>query len=125
MLDQDPQAIGVLSCSQPTFNPYWVGVVDRGGYIAPAFPEYARLTRRQDVPPFYRINGLLFAWRRDFAAAAPAGWSPEGHRMLEVPEIRAISIDDLFEFRLAEHLLATGAVELPWLCTHAGTTGRA
>ena len=121
LLASDAEAVGVLSCSQPSFNPYWVGVVERDGYVVPVFPQYASMTRRQDVPPFYRINGLLYLWRRDFAADAPSNWSARGHRMIEVPEMRSISIDDLLEFRMAEYLLATGAVQLPWLAESASS----
>jgi CMP-N,N'-diacetyllegionaminic acid synthase len=113
LLDGDANAQGVIACSKPTFNPFWVGVVEQGPYMAPAFagPEYAR---RQDVPSFLRINGALYLWRRDFIARG-ASWRDEPHRVLEIPEARAFSIDDLYEFQLAEQLLGAGLVELPWL----------
>lgn len=113
LLDGDPAAQGVIACSRPTFNPFWVGVVERGGYLAPAFPgaEYAR---RQDVPAFLRINGSLYLWRRDFIERG-ASWRDVPHLALEIPEARAFSIDDLHEFHVAEQLIAAGLVELPWL----------
>jgi CMP-N,N'-diacetyllegionaminic acid synthase len=113
LLDGDPNAQGVIACSKPTFNPFWVGVVERGPYIAPAFdgPEFQR---RQDVPAFMRINGALYLWRREFIERG-ASWRDEPHRALEIPESRAFSIDDLYEFELAEQLIATGLVDLPWL----------
>lgn len=113
MLETDAQAQGVMSCSKPTFNPFWVGVVEKDRYLAPAFPgpEYAR---RQDVPTFLRINGALYLWRRDFIERG-ASWRDEPHRALEMPEARSFSIDDLYEFQLAEQLIAAGLVELPWL----------
>jgi CMP-N,N'-diacetyllegionaminic acid synthase len=113
LLDSDPAAQGVIACSQPTFNPFWVGVVEKGAYMAPAFegPEYQR---RQDVPKFMRINGSLYLWRRDFLASG-ASWRDAPHRALEIPEARAFSIDDLYEFQLAEQLVAAGLVELPSL----------
>ena len=113
LLDGDPQAQGVIACSQPTFNPFWVGVVEKDRYLVPAFasPEYAR---RQDVPTFLRINGALYLWRRDFIDRG-ASWRDEPHLVLEIPEARAFSIDDLYEFQLAEQLLTSKLVELPWL----------
>ena len=113
LLEADPNAQGVMACSIPTFNPFWVGVVEQGAYLAPAFPgeEYAR---RQDVPKFLRINGALYLWRRDFIERG-ASWRDVPHRALELPEARAFSIDDLYEFQLAEQLIAAGLVELPWL----------
>lgn len=117
LLAGDPAAHGVIACSKPTFNPFWVGVVEREGYMTPAFAgaEYAR---RQDVPPFFRINGALYLWRRDFVARG-ASVRDEPHRILEIPEARAFSIDDLFEFQVAEQLIAAGLVELPWLAKKA------
>ena len=113
LLESDAAAQGVIACSKPTFNPFWVGVVERGAYLAPAFAG-AEYVRRQDVPPFLRINGALYLWRRDFIARG-ASWRDEPHRALEIPEARAFSIDDLHEFQVAEQLVAAGLVELPWL----------
>jgi N-acylneuraminate cytidylyltransferase len=113
MLDQDPMAAGVVACSVPTFNPFWVGVVAEGEYLAPAFSGQA-YGRRQDVPEFLRINGALYLWRREHIERG-LSW-PEGrHRALRIPESRAFSIDDLYEFQVAEQLIAAGLLQLPWL----------
>lgn len=114
LLGADPTANGVVACSRPTFNPFWVGVVERAGYIAAAF-ESGRYARRQDVPPFYRINGALYLWRTEFVRSAPDAWPLDKHLMLEIPEQRAFSIDDLAEFEMADLLLRSGRLELPWL----------
>jgi N-acylneuraminate cytidylyltransferase len=113
LLDGDPGAQGVIACSKPTFNPFWVGVVERGSYLAPAVagPGYQR---RQDVPTFLRVNGALYLWRRDFVERG-GSWRDEPQLALEIPEARALSIDDLHEFQVAEALLAAGLIELPWL----------
>ena len=113
MLETDPTARGVLGCSKPTFNPFWVGVVEQNEYLEPAFSG-ANYTRRQDVPPFLRINGALYLWRRDFVDSG-ASWRDGPHRALEIPEARAFSIDELYEFQVAEQLIAAGLLELPWL----------
>lgn len=120
MLAADEQAIGVVACSRPSFNPFYVGVVERGGYIAPAYDVIGPQTRRQDVPPFLRINGALYLWRRDFVHAAHPRWLAAGkHLALEIPEVRAFSIDDQLEFDLAELMLQNGLVQLPWLPARA------
>ncbi len=114
LLASDPSADGVVACSRPSFNPYYVGVVEQDGIMAPAFPG-ARMVRRQGAKPFFRINGALFLWRRHFVATAPPTWQDGRHRILEIPEERAFSIDDLYEFRMAELAIENGVVELPWL----------
>jgi CMP-N,N'-diacetyllegionaminic acid synthase len=113
LLDGDAHAQGVIACSKPTFNPFWVGVVERDGYLVPAFPG-AGAGRRQDVPTFLRINGALYLWRRDFIARLGVV-REEPQLLLEMPEARAFSIDDLHEFEVAEQLIAAGLVTLPWL----------
>jgi CMP-N,N'-diacetyllegionaminic acid synthase len=115
ILAGDPTADGVVACSRPTFNPFWVGVVSREGYTQRAFDTGPRYARRQDVPAFYRINGSLYLWRRGFVQG---GTWPEGnHRILEIPEARAFSIDDDYEFRLAELVTTSNLVTLPWLAS--------
>jgi N-acylneuraminate cytidylyltransferase len=114
VLDTDPAADGAVGCSQPSFNPVYVGVVERQGYLARAF-DGGGYARRQDVPPFLRITGTLYLWRSEFLRRAPPIWMDGHHRAVEIPESRAFSIDDLWEFQLAELVLENGLVRLPWL----------
>lgn len=113
LLEGRKELDGVIACSKPTFNPFWVGVVEEEGHIAPAFGS-GRYTRRQDVPSFMRINGALYLWRRAFIARE-VPWLDGVQASLEIPEARAFSIDDLYEFQVAEALLASGLISFPWL----------
>ncbi len=116
LLSGDPDAAGVIAVSKPTFNPFWVGVVEKeGAQIVPAFDTSKTYTRRQDVPPFLRINGALYLWRRDYVVDPPPIWYDRRHLGLEIPEARAFSIDDLYEFQVAELLVSSGLIDLPWL----------
>ncbi len=115
ILEGDEACEGVVGCSRPTFNPFWVGLVEREGYVVPAFEGGSRYARRQDVPPFLRINGALYLWQRHIVAEATALWIERPHRALEIPEARAFSIDDAYEFQVAELLVGAGLVHLPWL----------
>jgi N-acylneuraminate cytidylyltransferase len=114
ILDGDDAAMGVVAVSRPHFNPYWVGVTPIDGAMQPAFPEQARAARRQDLPAFFRINGSLYLWRRDYVVSR-SHWSEVRILPYEIPESRAFSIDTLEEFEMAEWLLTTGRLELPWL----------
>lgn len=116
--EADPSVTGVVACSRPHFNPFWVGMVADAstGVLSPAFDTGAKYARRQDVPPFYRICGSLYLWRRSFVESAPQAWVTEGkHLLLEVPEARSFSIDDLDEFKMAELSISGGILSLPWL----------
>ena len=115
MLESSPGADGIIGVSQPEFNPYWHCVVEKNGYMAPLIDGAGRFTRRQDVPPVYRINATLYLWRRDFLVGVTRSWI-EGKLLLhEIPEERAIHIDDLAEFNRADLMIRHGLVRFPWL----------
>jgi N-acylneuraminate cytidylyltransferase len=115
LLETDPAADGAVACSEPHFNPLWVGVFERDGYMRPAFDHTEGYGRRQDVPRFLRINGSCYVWRSDFVRQAPANWRLGKTRVWEIPEERAFSIDNQFEFDLLELLLQNRKLTFPWL----------
>lgn len=117
LLEEDSRAVGVVAASKPSFNPRWVCIdVAADGYMRHSFPDGNSYVRRQDVPAIYRINGVLYLWRRDHVATSDAPrYFDAPHRMLEIPESRAIDIDSQQDLRLAELILREGLVRLPWL----------
>ncbi len=123
ILASDPAAVGVLAVSEPHFNPRWVCVEEVGGYMKNLVPATPAYTRRQDVPPVFRINGLLYLWKRDHVAneSAPRYYDAR-HRMLVVPEERAVDIDTLRDFTFAELLIREGILQFPWLRVGRGST---
>jgi N-acylneuraminate cytidylyltransferase len=110
---------GVISVSEPTFNPVWVGVRGAGsadGALERYFGAGTGVTRRQDVERFLRINGNFYLWRAEFVRRLESSWFDEGrHAGAEIPESQAFSIDDAYEFRLIEALIGAGIIELPWI----------
>ncbi len=112
----EPEAAGILGVSQPSFNPIWHCVTADDGWMTDLFDTAGKYARRQDVPAVYRINGSIYIWRTEFVRSAGLDWRRSGrHLIFEIPEIRAMSIDDLSEFNLAELLVKQGLVEFPWL----------
>jgi N-acylneuraminate cytidylyltransferase len=111
-----PEADGVVAVSKPDFNPAWNCVVERGGWMCDFVTGAGAIARRQDAPAVYRINGVLYLWRADFVRRVESDWRARGnHVMLEIPETRALSIDDLDQFERAEALVGAGLIRLPWL----------
>ena len=109
-------ADGIVSVSRPPFNPLWHCVVARDGWMQDLFEQSATYACRQDVPPVFRINGALYVWRAEFVRREEHDWRRHGRHLLhEIPEIRAMSIDDVQQFEQAEHLVRTGQIKLPWL----------
>lgn len=114
-LQENRQATGIIGVSRPEFSPIWHTVVEEKGWMAD-FVDGAKYTRRQDVPVVFRINASLYIWRTDFVKACTGDWRTEGkHLLYEIPEARAIHIDDLFEFQKAEILVKEGLIKFPWL----------
>jgi CMP-N,N'-diacetyllegionaminic acid synthase len=121
LLDADPNAAGVVAVSEPPFNPRYVCVEQRDAYMKPLVPAASALTRRQDVPPVYRINGLLYLWRRDHVlGSSEPKYYESPHRMLLVPDERAVDIDSACDFEMLEWLIRAGTVCLPWLPSQSG-----
>ncbi len=115
-LQQQPEADGVVAVSKPTFNPIWHCVVEQEGWMTDLFESASRYQRRQDVPPVFRINGALYLWRTDFVRRVEDDWRGRGHHiMVEIPELRAMSIDSIEQFEQAEMLVTAGLIKLPWL----------
>lgn len=119
---ETPDADGIVGVSRPEFNPLWHCVLDRGGWMEDLNRDAATYARRQDVPTVYRINATLYAWRASFVRRETADWRANGRNLLyEVPEARAIHIDDADEFAKAEALINAGLIRLPWIHTAAET----
>ncbi len=117
LLDAPGDCDGVVAVSEPDFNPYWHSVVDVDGYMRDLFPQARTFERRQDVPIVYRINGALYLWRRSLVTEC-ANWRDGRHRMLVIPESRALHFDELEQFELAELRIRHGRLRLPWLEEH-------
>jgi CMP-N,N'-diacetyllegionaminic acid synthase len=113
-LANNPEADGVVCVSQPEFSPFWHCVIEKDGWMADLIPGADSFTRRQDLPTTYRINGLLYLWRRSHVLGA-SNWRQGRLLKYEVPEHRTIHIDDVYEMRKAELLVKNGLIEFPWL----------
>jgi N-acylneuraminate cytidylyltransferase len=114
-LHASSKAVGIIGVSQPEFNPIWHCVVEKDGFMSDMFEDGSKYNRRQDLPTVYRINATLYIWKADFVRNEPSGWRQSPHLMYEVPEARAIHIDDVNEFERADLMIRNGMIRLPWL----------
>lgn len=115
MLEADDAADGVVGVSRPEFNPLWHCVLKKEGYMAPLIEGAGRYTRRQGLPTVFRINATLYLWRRDHLLSVKGSWMDGRLLLLEVPEARAIHIDDADEFVRADLMVRHGLIRFPWL----------
>ena len=115
-LEAIPAADGIIGVSTPEFNPIWHCVVEHDGWMESLIPNAGSYACRQDLPSVYRINATLYIWRTEFVRREADKWIDHGrHLIYEVPERRAIHIDDIDEFLRTEALIRQGFVCLPWL----------
>ncbi|MGH7719447.1 MAG: cytidylyltransferase domain-containing protein [Gemmatimonadaceae bacterium] len=113
LLAADREADGVIAVNEPEVHPHTLCALDRRGYLEDLVPGASALDRRQEAPPVYRINGLLYLWRRDFVLAA-SNWRSGRLRPYDVPAWRGVDIDDRETFRAAESVVTSGRLSLPW-----------
>lgn len=117
-LQTNQQADGVISVARPAFNPIWHCITEKDGWMENLISEGASYDRRQDVPKVYRIDGSLYLWRARFVRQERESWRSGGRYLLhEVPDLSAWSIDTEEQFEVAELLVKSGKVSLPWLST--------
>lgn len=114
-LEQSSQVDGIIGVSEPEFNPFWHSVVEQDGIMKPLFECANEYVCRQDVPKTFRINAALYIWRRDFLLRVEKNWLNGSFLMHEIPEFRAIHIDDIHEFNKAEALIISGLLHFPWI----------
>ncbi|OIO06319.1 MAG: hypothetical protein AUJ52_12475 [Elusimicrobia bacterium CG1_02_63_36] len=110
-----PEADGIVSVSQPDFNPVWHGVLEKNGWMEDLDDRAVGIQRRQDAPRILRINGLLYAWRTRFVRESPSWRGAGRHLAFETPESQAVSIDTPEQFARTDALIRGGFLKLPWL----------
>jgi N-acylneuraminate cytidylyltransferase len=111
---RDDACDGVIGVSEPGFSPYWHCVVEEDGYLRDLFPKAKEFDRRQDVPAVYCINASLYVWRRSLVTDSD-NWRSGRLRLHVVPPIRALHIDEIHQFEIAELMVQHGLLTLPWL----------
>ena len=96
---QDADA--VVAVSETKSHPFWVKTITSDGFLQPFIEGQGAPARRQDLPPAFALNGLLFLVRvptlREEAAFCPRRTLP-----LMIPGSRAFDIDTEQDFLIAE-----------------------
>ena len=110
-LRADPAADGIVSVAAPGFNVVWQSVVEEDGYMAHLVGQGVRITRRQDAPPVYYIDGSFYLWHSRFLRQRHDSWF-EGRTLMHVVDSYG-SIDSAEELRRLAALVAAGVAVLP------------
>jgi CMP-N,N'-diacetyllegionaminic acid synthase len=91
----------VVAVSGTKSHPFWLKTLNPSGHLQPFTADQKTPARRQELPPAYALNGLLYLVRtttlREEGAFCPAKTRP-----LVIPAIRAFDIDSEDDFLIAE-----------------------
>lgn len=94
-------AVTVTTVDKP---PHWMYEMDEGGTLRP-FLDTEKISRRQDAPDLYRLNGAVYAIRRPTLMESEA-LVPEGCHGYVMPAERSLDIDTELDLAFAEVLMS-------------------
>lgn len=102
LLDSGTDCV-VTACTSPA-NPYYNLVEpDVDGFLQLSKRTTGPLVARQEAPEVFMVTGSVYCWHRRTLEKGVLGGRT---RYLIVPRERAVDIDDILDFRLAELLYA-------------------
>lgn len=95
----------VIAVSEAYRSPYFNMVRENAdGSVGLVIPPTSVIARRQDVPVVYDMSTVAYVVRSEFVLSSDSFFKGRV-RAVQVPKERAIDIDTLFDFQIAEHLL--------------------
>jgi CMP-N-acetylneuraminic acid synthetase len=102
-------ADAVVGVSETKSHPFWVKTLTDDGFLRPFVGGQNAPARRQDLPPAFALNGMLYLVRvstlREEGAFCPQRTLP-----LVIPSSRAFDIDTEQDFLIAEYAAQLSAV---------------
>ena len=104
---QAPAAVSICAVSE---HPYWMYQCDARQRLQPLIPDRPEISRRQDLPPVYALNGALYLARTDWLLQQQSFIGPDtlGYPM---PSERSVDLDSPQDWRCAEYLLTEALAE--------------
>lgn len=94
---------GVVSVCEAEVNPYWTNVFD-GDELKYFIEEGKQITRRQDLPKIYRINGAVYVVKVEILVNDRT-LEPSRSTGFIMEASKSIDIDNIKDFLLAEILI--------------------
>ena len=91
-----PSCVSVCEVDQ---SPYWMYRAAAGNKLERILPEVDKVTRRQDLPPIYVLNGAIYIARIDWLRANSSFVGEETVAYL-MPRERSLDIDTVQDFEI-------------------------
>jgi CMP-N,N'-diacetyllegionaminic acid synthase len=106
---RETEADAVVGVSETKSHPYWVKSLTEEGFLRPFVEGQSSPSRRQDLPPAYALNGMLFLVRVSTLREKRA-FCPRRSLPLVIPSSRAFDIDTAHDFLIAEYVARLATV---------------
>jgi N-acylneuraminate cytidylyltransferase/CMP-N,N'-diacetyllegionaminic acid synthase len=97
-------ADAVVSVTPVREHPYWVTVIDSGGWLRSFLHDQEATSRRQDLPPAYALNGAVYVARPD-VLERHGTFHTDRTAAFVMPRERSADIDTPQDLELARLLL--------------------
>ena len=106
-LCQDRNSPSAVSVTEVGKHPYWMYQSDAEHRLQPFIKGRPDVTRRQDLPPAYALNGALYLAKTEWLLKHGKFIGPEtlGYTM---PPERSVDLDTLQDWRWVEYLIGQG-----------------
>lgn len=98
------KAKAVVSVSEAEHPPYWDNILPKSRCMKNFLRPDVIGKNRQELPTFYRINGVIYVAYWDFLKQAKTFFGDRTYAYI-IPKNKAVDIDDETDFRFAESLM--------------------
>jgi N-acylneuraminate cytidylyltransferase/CMP-N,N'-diacetyllegionaminic acid synthase len=107
---ESARAEAAVSVTPVEHHPYWVMRLGADGRLSDFLTPDPPITRRQDLPPLYALNGALYLVRRAALLASGTLFPPDTVGYL-MDRRDSLDVDTAFDLELADLLLGRRAVD--------------
>ncbi|RLB68939.1 MAG: acylneuraminate cytidylyltransferase family protein [Deltaproteobacteria bacterium] len=101
----EKKAGAIVSVCLVDHHPWWCNSLPKNGRMKDFLRPEILNTNRQELPPFYRLNGAIYVADIDFLEKTHSFMTDETFAYI-MPTEASVDIDNAFDFKLAEVLLA-------------------
>lgn len=100
----DKNADAVVSVTPADQHPHWMKQLTPDGRLIDLLPTPEKITRRQDLPPAYALNGAIYLARTDILLQRQTWYTDKTYALVMPPE-RSLDIDTPWDLHLADLIL--------------------
>lgn len=97
---------GIVSINEVENNPYWTNVINNGR-LEYFLEEGKKITRRQDLPKIYAMNGAIYIISTEVLIKEKT-FEPDNICGYIMNSTESVDIDELLDFKIAELIMSEG-----------------